>query len=195
LLPADLPTEQRAAAAFDQAQLRIDFVRAVDGEIERRDLRERKQRDRECARLLLGLVRRARAAYVAQLAALQRFAEETHELRGRAARAEAEGHAAAHFAQRFRRGRDLHLVLVHQTAPAAPPCRGSDTAIILPRSIITACTSPIASETRIPWPSAASASSVAFGARSCSYVMSSGDACWSYRGAAIASSSDFLFVM
>src|SRR5204862_7580856 len=121
--------------------------------------------------------------------------EPASELLGRAAGAEAEGHAAADVAKRLRRGGDLHFRLIHQNAPAEPPCRGSDTATSLPRSIITACTSPIPSVARMPWPIAVSVSSSAFGARPCSYAMSSGVACWSYRGAAMASSSDFLFAI
>jgi len=41
----DLLAQQRSAAAFDQAQPVVDRVGAVDGEIQRRELRERKRRD------------------------------------------------------------------------------------------------------------------------------------------------------
>ena len=46
----DLLAQQRAAAALDQAQLAVELVGAVDGEIEERRVVERGERDAERAR-------------------------------------------------------------------------------------------------------------------------------------------------
>src|SRR6266478_3554620 len=46
----DLLAQQRAAAAFDQPQLRIDFIGAVDGDVDLRMFIERRERDAYRAR-------------------------------------------------------------------------------------------------------------------------------------------------
>jgi hypothetical protein len=50
-----LLAQQRAAAAFDQAQMRIEFIGAVDGDIDDGMLVERGQRNAGGARLIGGL--------------------------------------------------------------------------------------------------------------------------------------------
>ena len=47
----DLFAQQRAAAALDEAQLRVDLVGAVDGQVELRRLLQRRQRNAEACRL------------------------------------------------------------------------------------------------------------------------------------------------
>ena len=56
----DLLAQQRAAAALDQSQLRIDFVRSVDRQIELRKLVQRRERNAEAPCLLLGRLGRRR---------------------------------------------------------------------------------------------------------------------------------------
>jgi hypothetical protein len=68
LLLDDLLAQQRTAASFDQAQIGVDLVGAIDGEIDRRHLEQRERRDALRARQCLGIFRRARAADVAQRA-------------------------------------------------------------------------------------------------------------------------------
>ena len=53
-----LLAQQRAAAALDQVEVRVDLVRAVDGDVEAAELVERRQRDAELLGLLLGAHRR-----------------------------------------------------------------------------------------------------------------------------------------
>ena len=58
----DLLAQQRAAAAFDQPELGIDFVRPVDRQIELRHVVERRERNAKRLRLRLGRLRGRDAA-------------------------------------------------------------------------------------------------------------------------------------
>ena len=109
----NLLAQQRPASSFDQAQLSIDLVRAIDGQIEWGDLRQRVNRNSERSRLLLSLVRCARAANIAQRTCGQSLAHEADEFLRRAAGAQAEGHAALHLLQRRPRSGDFHLPRRH----------------------------------------------------------------------------------
>src|SRR5206468_8618553 len=107
----------------------------------------------------------------AHLAREARRAEELHEFFGSAAGAEAERHAGLHGVERRARGGGLLFVSGHQYPPAAPPCRGSATATILPRPNSSAFTSPIDSRDATACPIAFSAFTVVLGVSVSSYAI------------------------
>ena len=89
----DLLAQQRAAAAFDEIEIVVGFVRAIDDEIERREVVELGDRDAERAGLLARALGGGRAGDLQ--AGADAFGEEIEERFGRAAGPEPELHAVA----------------------------------------------------------------------------------------------------
>ncbi len=110
----DLLAQQRRAAALDQPKFRIEFVGAVDRQIEFRGLVQRGQRDAgmfgEAARRLRG----RDADHVETR--LHPHAQEFDEMGGGRAGAEAEPHSGTDEFERGLRGRAL-LMVAHEFSP------------------------------------------------------------------------------
>ena len=105
----DFFAQQRAAAALDEIERRIDFVRAIDGKIEPIHVIERGQWNAAAHRLSASCFRRRHADDVEPGA--NPFAEQLDKmLRGRSG-AEAKLHAVAHMFERT--GRRLPFQSVH----------------------------------------------------------------------------------
>ena len=119
LLLHDLLAQQRAAAAFDQPQRAFDLVRAIDGEVERRDVAEREERNVERPRLILGLLRRAGAADVAQLAARNASPRSRTNSLAVLPVPRPSAHAAANGMERFARRFDLLFLRCHRPLHSA----------------------------------------------------------------------------
>ena len=107
----DLLAQQGAAAAFDQAQLAVDLVGTVDGQIEKRQIVQRRHADAES--LGLRLRRRGGGDTNDLETAGNLLAEQVDELRGRRAGAEAEPHSAFDILECALRGCDLQGVIAH----------------------------------------------------------------------------------
>ncbi|MFK4514611.1 hypothetical protein ABIF20_001976 [Bradyrhizobium japonicum] len=108
--------------ALDQVEVGIDFVGAVDGEVEMVDLIERRQLHTAA----LGIeARRLRGRYADHFQpGLHALAEQLDEMLGGRAGAEAELHAVTHFLEGARRSLPLQLVHVHDApAPEFRVCR------------------------------------------------------------------------
>ena len=117
----DLLAQQRAAAALDQAELRVDLVGAVDIEVELGLVVECHQRDAELARELGGPLRGGHADDLEAAADL--LGKQADEMLGRAPAAEPELHARLDLSHR-RLGRPQakavvarDFVVVHRSSP------------------------------------------------------------------------------
>ena len=89
----DLLAQMGAATAFDEIECGIDFIGAVDGDIDARMLGEGRQRDAEFDGGRFGGERGGHADDCAELAALERKGDAAGGEDGGAAAAEANGHA------------------------------------------------------------------------------------------------------
>jgi hypothetical protein len=108
----DLLPQQRAAAALDQVERGIEFVGAIDGEIEPVDLVERGQGDLALLRLNASNLR-GRYADHAQPTGNPLAQQFDKMLRGRTG-AEPQLHAILHMLQRLRRSLSLQSIHIHE---------------------------------------------------------------------------------
>ena len=92
-------------------QLRIDFIRAVDGDVDVLNFIQRGQRDAQAGGQFLGV---NRGGYAANLQpGLYSFAEKAHREGGGRSRSQADDIAIAHEPQAGARGRFFFLVIRH----------------------------------------------------------------------------------
>jgi hypothetical protein len=105
-----LLAEQRAAAALDEVEVRVDLVGAVDGEGDP-GAREREQRDPGARRVGLRLEGGGHAGHPRQRARAEEVAQAVQRVRRRGARAQAQRHAGLHELHRAVRRHALQLFL------------------------------------------------------------------------------------
>ena len=118
----DLLAQQRTAAALDDIERGIDFVGAVDGQVEPVDIVERGQRNAASHRIVAGRLR-GRHAHDIESAAHPLTEQFDKMLRGRAG-AEPELHAVANLLERTCRRLPFQCVHVHvQTSAREPPAK------------------------------------------------------------------------
>src|SRR3954447_6154246 len=107
----DLLAQQRAAATLDQVERSVEFVRAIDREVQPVDLLQRGQRNAAPCRIRAGCFRCRHADHFQSRA--NPFAQELNEMLRRRAGAETELHAVLHLLERARCGLPLQSVHVH----------------------------------------------------------------------------------
>ena len=105
----DLFAQQRAAAALDQVQVRVDLVGAVDGQVEFRRLVERRQRHAEFGAEAGRALGRRHADDLH--AGRDLVGQQPDELLGGRAGADAEPHAVLDMVKRRPRGLDLQCLV------------------------------------------------------------------------------------
>ncbi|KAF7805198.1 serine/threonine-protein kinase Nek2-like [Senna tora] len=104
-------SQQSSAAAFDQIEVRVNLVCAVDGQIETRIVVEDGEGDTKRPCLLFGALRGGDSDNVLQFTGLEELAELGYDKGGGGAGAEAEDHAAADVLDGFVGGDLLEVVL------------------------------------------------------------------------------------
>ena len=120
----DFFPQQCPAPTLDQAELRIHFIRAVDGDVDVLNFIQRGQRDAQAGGQFLGV---NRSGYAANLqSGLHPFAEKTHREGGGRSRSQADDIAIAHEAQAGA-GRGFFFLVIRHARPILYRVLGSVT--------------------------------------------------------------------